>query len=143
MNEQPNHPPKLDELTALFDGLGRQERMEMLLDFADRLPEVPERLRKEESQRHPVHECLTPTWVYVEPDGDGARIFVEVSEEAPSIRAIAALIIEASQGATREQIAAIPVDLAVRIFGPEMVGQRRYGLAGMVGQIKRAVSELG
>ena len=139
---RPNYPEKLDELIALFDGLTREERMEMLLEFSDNLPEVPDRLRQDEEKRLPVHECMTPTWVYVEPEGDSARIFVEVSEEAPSIRAIASLIIEACAGAPREQILAVPVDLAVRVFGPEMVGQRRYGLAGLVSQIKRAVAAL-
>jgi cysteine desulfuration protein SufE len=137
-----DYPQKLEESIGLFDGLTREERMELLLEFADRLPEVPQRLRDDTSQRRPVHECMTPTWIYVEPDGESARIYVEVAEEAPSIRAVATLIIEGCQGAPREQILAVPVDLAVQIFGPEMVGQRRYGLAGLVGNIKRAVAAL-
>lgn len=136
------YPAKLEDLIELFDGLTREERMEMLLEFSDRLPEVPARLRHDESKRQPVHECMTPTWVYVEPEGESARIYVEVAEEAPSIRAMATLIIEGCHGASRAQILAVPVDLAVRVFGPEMVGQRRYGLAGLVSSIKRAIAAL-
>ncbi len=138
-----DYPHKLQQSIGLFDGLTREERMELLLEFADRLPEVPPRLRQDETQRRPVHECLTPTWIYVEPDGESARIYVEVGEEAPSIRAMATLIIEGCQGTPRAQILAVPVDLAVQIFGPELVGQRRYGLAGLISSIKQAVRGLG
>jgi cysteine desulfuration protein SufE len=142
-SETADYPHKLKELIRLFDGLTRQERMELLLEFADRLPEVPQRLGQDTSQRQPVHECMTPTWIYVEPEGESARIYVEVAEEAPSIRAVATLIIEGCQGAPREQILAVSVDLAVQVFGPEMVGQRRYGLAGLISSIKQAVAALG
>jgi cysteine desulfuration protein SufE len=136
------YPAKLEELVQLFDDLPRQERIDMLLEFANALPEVPEHLKLDEAKRQPVHECLTPTWVYVEPRGESADIYVEVGESAPTIKAVAAVIIEGSQGAPRSEILSIPPELPVRIIGPEMVGQRRFGLAALVNHIKRAVAQV-
>lgn len=135
-------PEQMEALVSLFDGQPRQARIDLLLEFARSLPEVPERLRADPAARQPVHECLTPTWVYVEPDGDSAHIWVEVGESAPTIQAVAAVIIEGCRGLPREQILSLPPDLPIRIIGPEMVGQRRIGLAGLLGQIKRAVAAL-
>ena len=138
-----DYPEKLHELVAMFDGLPRQDRIDLLLEFAESLPEVPEHLKQDETSQHAVHECLTPVWVYVEPVDESVAIYVEVGEPAPTIRAVASILIEGCEGAPREQILAIPADLPVKIIGPEMVGQRRLGLGALVKHVQRVVAELG
>lgn len=142
MNSQLAYPARLEEILEEFDGLTRPERMEMLIDYSDRLPEVPERLKQEKDPDHQVHECRTPTWVYVEPSGESANIYVEVEESAPTIRAIADIIIEGSKNAPRRQILAIPDDIPVRVLTPEIGMQRIYGLSGLINNIKREVARI-
>lgn len=136
-------PAKLAELVALFDDLPRQERIDLLLEFADSLPAVPAELRARAGAGQPVHECLTPVTIYVEPNEGRPRFFIEVGETAPTISAVAAVLQEGCAGATKAEILAIPTDLPVRIIGPEMVGQRRLGLMALLHHLKRAVAEAG
>ena len=134
-------PPALAELLEQFDGLPRQDRIDLLLDFAASLPPVPDRLRGSAAAQ-PVHECLTPVTIYVEADGESAAIWVEVGETAPTIAAVAAVILEGCAGAPRTVIGRLPSDLPLRIIGPEMVGQRRLGLMALVNHLTRAVRRL-
>lgn len=142
MNTEVTWPVKLEELVTQFEGLPRRDRIDLLLEFAAALPPVPADVRAHEAAAQEVHECLTPVMLFVLPDGDSARIYVEVGAEAPTVNAVSAVLIEGCAGAPREQIAKVPSDLPVRIIGPDMVGQRRIGLAGLVNRIKRAVAEL-
>lgn len=135
------YPAKLAEIVELFDDLPRQDRIDLLLEFAGELPDVPAQLRGT-AAADPVHECLTPVTVYTVPAAEGAEIYIEVGEEAPTIKAVASVVIQGCEGATREEILAIPGDLPVRIIGPEMVGQRRFGLAALIQHIKAAVAKM-
>lgn len=134
-------PAALEELVSQFDGLPRQDRIDLLVEYADSLPPVPEELlaARDENQ---VHECMTPVWVWVRTGDDGPELYVDVHETAPTIKAVAAVLIEGCRGATPAEILAIPPDLPVRIIGPDMVGQRRYGLAALIRTIQRKVREL-
>lgn len=141
MAETSLYPP-LETLVAQFDGLPRQDRIDLLIEYAQALPPVPEELLANRDE-HQVHECLTPVWVWVRRGADGLELFVEVHEAAPTIKAVAAVLIEGLRGADAAAILAVPEDLPVRIIGPEMVGQRRIGLAALIRHIKRKVVELG
>lgn len=123
-----NYPPLLAELVATCDGLDRQGRIELLSDYARRLPPVPEAIRARRELAHWVTECRAQVTFYLTRDGDQVQLWIEMVEMAPVVAAVAAILIEGCTGATPAQIAAIPTDLPVRIIGPEMVGQRRYGL---------------
>lgn len=139
---QATYPARLEELVRQFEELPRQDRIDLLLEYADALPAVPAEIRIR-IDPEPVHECQTPVTVYVEPDGDSARIYVEVGEAAPTIAAVASILIEGCAGAPRAEILAVPNTLPVRMIGPEMVGQRRIGLAALIDHVKRAVSRMG
>src|SRR5699024_11648806 len=48
-------PKKLEDIVAEFDAVGDQERLQLLLELADELPELPSRYRSEE--RRVGKEC--------------------------------------------------------------------------------------
>ncbi len=139
--ETVGYPAALEELVAQFEGLLRQDRIDLLVEYANSLPPVPPELLATRDANQ-VHECMTPVWVWAQPGEPGPRIHVEVNETAPTIKAVAAVLIEGCAGATPAQILAIPEDLPVRIIGPDMVGQRRFGLAALIRHIKRKVGAL-
>jgi hypothetical protein len=55
---------KLDEIITEFDELDYQERLELLLDFSENLPELPERFRAErDAGLGRIPECMTPVFL--------------------------------------------------------------------------------
>ena len=53
-------PPALQEIVEQFREATPRERMELLLEFSDGLPPLPERLQSRRDQMEQVHECQAP-----------------------------------------------------------------------------------
>ena len=68
-------PTALDAIVADLKGSDRQERIDLLLDFAKSLPPLPERLVAHKDASHRVEECQSPVYLFVELD-DGPRLSV-------------------------------------------------------------------
>ena len=57
---------RLDEITAEMSQCDRQERIDLLLDFAKGLPPLPDRLAAHKDAAHRVEECQSPVYLFVE-----------------------------------------------------------------------------
>ena len=89
-------PTALDAIVTDLKGSDRQERIDILLDFAKSLPPLPERLVAHKDASHRVEECQSPVYLFVElEDGrvslerrcadrgaDGSRICFAVARRA-------------------------------------------------------------
>jgi cysteine desulfuration protein SufE len=118
--------PKLDEIASTFRSVDTELRIQLLLDYARKLPPVPARLRAGAGEQR-VHECMTPVYLWIETDDAGTvRLFIDVAEEAPTVKGIAGVLVAALDGAPREDYEKIPNDLL-----------RALGLAALVGRIRR------
>jgi len=131
--------PDLDEIAAGFRGVDDELRIQLLLDYARKLPPVPARLEAE-AETHRVHECMTPLWLWVEKNEDGTRrLYIKVAEEAPTIRGIAGILVAALDGKRRADFEAIPDDLIARLGLQDLLRMNRaVGIAALVGRIRRA-----
>ena len=129
----------LEEIAASFRGVDDELRVQLLLDFARKLPAIPERLEAE-AESHRVHECMTPLWLWVEKRDDGTRrLFIKVAEEAPTIRGIAGVLVEALDGAVSEAFEAVPDDLIGALGLQDILRMNRVvGIAALVGRIRKA-----
>ena len=63
-------PTSLDTIVADLSGCDRQERIDLLLDFAKALPPLPDRLVAHKDASHRVEECQSPVYLFVEFNGD-------------------------------------------------------------------------
>jgi cysteine desulfuration protein SufE len=133
---------QLDSIIAELREADRQERIELLIDFARNLPPLPERLVALKDAAHRVEECQTPVYLFVElSDGQGARIHADVPLETPTVRGFVALLVEGLNGASMEEILRIPNDLVDQIGLPEILGMLRVrGLSGVLNRLKREVT---
>ena len=131
--------PDLDEIAAGFRGVDDELRIQLLLDYARKLPPVPARLEAE-AETHRVHECMTPLWLWVEKNEDGTRrLYIKVAEEAPTIRGIAGILVAALDGKRRADFEAIPDDLVGKLGLQDLLRMNRaVGIAALVGRIRRA-----
>ena len=133
-----------ERLTGLVDELreaDRQERIELLIDLAKSLPPLPERLAAHKDETHRVAECQSPVYLFVEFEGDRARLFADVPIEAPTVRGFVALLLEGLDGSTVEEVLATPSDLVERAGMPEILGMLRVrGLQGVLSRLKARVA---
>ncbi|HXO22666.1 MAG TPA: SufE family protein [Thermoanaerobaculia bacterium] len=136
----PDLPEKLAQtLDALALVPDRGERIQLLIDLADRFEEVPPRIAQRPfSSLNLVPACESQAYVFNEPRPDGSLDFHFAVEnpQGVSAKALAVILEEALSGAPPEQVAAVPQDIIYKIFGNELSMGKSMGLLGMVGMVK-------
>ncbi len=134
-------PAALDTIVADLSGCDRQERIDLLLDFAKSLPPLPERLAAHKDASHRVEECQSPVYLFVELDGDRVALYADAPMEAPTVRGFVSLLLEGLNGATVEEVLQVPGDLVERCGLAEILGMLRVrGLTGVLRRLKGEVT---
>lgn len=131
----------LDAIAAELSGCDREERKDLLLDFAKSLPPLPERLVAHKDASHRVEECQSPVYLFVELEGDRASLYADAPIEAPTVRGFVSMLIEGLSGARVDQILQVPSDLVERCGLGEILGMLRVrGLTGVLMRLKKEVT---
>src|SRR4051812_3127646 len=120
--------PELPEkLTQTIDALAmiadRTERIQTLIDLAERFEEVPPEIaRRPFSSLNEVPACESEAYFFEErrPDGTLTFHFAVENPQGISAKALAVILEESLSGAPPEQVAAVQPDIIYRIFGPEL-----------------------
>jgi cysteine desulfuration protein SufE len=129
---------RLDEIAGEFADLEPRERLELLLDFAEGLPALPDDLQAErDAGEHRVHECMTPVYLWVIPENGRLRIHAEVAPEAPTVKGFVGILADAFSGATPEEVLSVSPDLLQRLGLIEALGMvRMRGLSAILNRIR-------
>ncbi len=138
-------PVKLQEIVDDFASASREEKVEMLIGYAESLPPLPEWLHEERSKMDPVPECMTPVFLFGEKREGGIVFHFDIPPQSPTVRGLAAILANGLNGCTLEQILAVPADFYTQMNLQEAIShQRLNGFAGMLAHIKQvAVRVLG
>ena len=142
-------PKAMDAIAQDFLALSARDRLTLLLDFSNGLPELPERYVGHVELLERVDECQTPLFLVVEVAGvqDRAasrearvRLFFQAPPEAPTTRGFAGILHEGLDGLTVGEVLAVPDDAPYRFGLGEAVSPLRLrGMVAMLGRIKRQV----
>ena len=134
-------PAALDSIVQDLADADRQERIEILIDFAKTLPPLPDRLLAHKDASHRVEECQSPVYLFVELEGDKVALHADAPIEAPTVRGFVSLLVQGLDGATAEEILSVKPDLIERIGLPEILGMLRVrGLSGVLARVKGEVT---
>lgn len=129
-------PIRLRQIVEDFQLCEGKEKLELLLEYANRLPPLPERFQGH-ADMHEVPECMTPVFVHGQLQAGGMHYYFDVPAESPSVRGYAALLAEGVEGCTPEQVAAIPGDFYYGMGLQEVLsGQRLNGMRAILRFIK-------
>jgi cysteine desulfuration protein SufE len=135
----PQLPAKLEETLDLLDLVpDRAERIQLLIDIADRFEEVPQRIaRRPFSPDHLVPACESEAYVWGEkrPDGTLDYHFAVENPQGISAKSLAVILDEGLSGAPLAEVASVPQDLVYRVFGRELSMGKSMGLMGMVAMV--------
>ena len=139
-------PAALQEIADDFADLLAPQRLELLLEFSEGLPELPERYAGRLGEMEQVHECQSPIFLAVEVDDDPAdapgsrpvHLYFSAPQEAPTTRGFAGILREGLDGLTVDEVLAVPEDAPYRFSLGEAVSPLRLrGMVGMLSRIKR------
>ena len=136
-------PAQLAEIREDFLGLEVKERLQLLLEFSNELPELPERYRDHPDLLESVEECQYPVFIFVEVDENNiVHLFATAPKEAPTTRGFASILSQGLAGLTVEQVLAVPDDYPQTIGLTEAVSPLRIrGMSALLGRTKRQVRE--
>jgi cysteine desulfuration protein SufE len=136
--------PMLDKIIRRFQASDKQTRLELLLDYSRKLPELPARFHAARAQGvNRVPECQSPVFLVLERDGAGVALHADAPREAPTVRGFISLLSRSVQGASPAAVAELPPDILDQLGLAEALGMTRMqGLAAMVGRIRRMAGAL-
>ena len=136
-------PAQLAEIREDFLGLEVKERLQLLLEFSNELPELPDRYRDHPDLLERVEECQSPVFIFVEVDDDNiVHLFATAAKEAPTTRGFASILAQGLAGLTVEEVLAVPDDYPQTIGLTEAVSPLRIrGMSALLGRTKRQVRE--
>lgn len=136
-------PAVLTQIRDDFQALELRTRLELLLEFSQELPELPDRYRDHPDLFERVEECQSPVFIFVEIDDDSVvHLFATAPREAPTTRGFASILVQGLAGLSVDEVLAIPDDFPQDLGLNEAVSPLRVrGMTALLGRAKRQVRE--
>jgi len=133
--------PRLQEIVDDFHDVPDKDRLQLLLEFSQDLPPLPERYAAHRDRMEPVPECQTPLFLAVEVDPEEAvHLFFDAPAEAPTTRGFAAILHAGLDGLDAAEVLATPPEFSSQLGLADLVSPLRLrGMAAMLSRIKRQV----
>jgi len=136
-------PAKLAEIQEDFLELEQKDRLLLLLEFADELPELPSRYRDHPDLLERVVECQSPVFIFVDVDDtDAVHLHATAPRESPTTRGFASILAQGLDGLSVAEVLAVPDDYPQTIGLTQAVSPLRIrGMSAMLARTKRRLRE--
>ena len=130
-------PEPLAEVVSEFGEVSGQDKLKLLLEFAEELPPLPADL--EEAAMEPVPECQSPLFLHVDAaDRERVRLYFSAPPEAPTTRGFASILATGLDGQPAADILAVPDDFYAELGLAKLISPLRLrGMSAMLARIKR------
>jgi cysteine desulfuration protein SufE len=133
-------PGRLEEVVEQFADLPREVKLELLLDYANSVPPLPEEYDDDRTALERVHECQTPFFVAVELEDGRVRLHFDAPDESPTTRGFAGILHAGLDGTTAEDVLAVPADFSARLGLNDAISPLRLrGISAILGVVQRQV----
>ena len=130
------------EIVDAFNDVPVSSKLELLLEYANSLPALPERYADHPELLERVEECQSPVYLFVEVENGKANIFLTAPAEAPTTRGFASLLQLALDGQNLDAINTFSDQFIQDLKLSDLVSPLRIrGMHGMLTRIKRQVQE--
>jgi cysteine desulfuration protein SufE len=135
--------PRLQEILDDFNAVSGKDRLQLLLEFSQQLPALPERYAQDPGLLEPVPECQSPLFLAVEVDQDATvHLFFQAPPEAPTTRGFAGILHAGLDGLDADEVLATPPEFSSQLGLADLVSPLRLrGMAAMLARIKRQIRE--
>jgi cysteine desulfuration protein SufE len=137
------YPDALQHILTTFREASSAQRLELLVAYAETLPELPEALQQACDTMEQVDECATPVFLSAQLRDGQVHYYIDVPHDAPTMRGFAGLLYASLNGATPTAIAATPDDLCQQLGLQKALGSLRVrGLTALLRRMKRNARDL-
>jgi cysteine desulfuration protein SufE len=135
-------PAKLAAIVEEFASAPRDVVLEMLLEFSDAVRPLPPELVGHTGMEQ-VPECQTPFFLKAEvTEQKTVQLYFDCPPEAPTTRAFAGILAEGLEGATADEVLAVPGDIYQRMGLANAISPLRVrGGTAILQRLKRQVTE--
>jgi len=136
-------PAALAEIRTDFRELGIKDRLQLLLEFSNELPELPAQYQDHPDLFERVEECQSPVFIFVEiDDAKVVHLWATAPKEAPTTRGFASILVQGLAGLTVDEVLAVPDDYPSDLGLTEAVSPLRIrGMTALLGRTKRQIRE--
>ncbi|HEX5254845.1 MAG TPA: SufE family protein [Mycobacterium sp.] len=134
-------PAPLAEVVSDFAEVEGQDKLALLLEFANELPALPSDLQ--EAAMESVPECQTPLFLHVDAsDPTRVRLHFSAPAESPTTRGFASILAAGLDEQPAADILAVPEDFYADLGLAALISPLRLrGLSAMLARIKRRLRE--
>jgi len=117
--------------------------VQALLQYAKRVPPLPEEFAEDRSRLEQVHECQTPFFLAARVDADDAvHLYFDAPAEAPTVRGFAGILREGLEGASSSAVLEVPPDFYASMGLDTVVSPMRLrGMGAILARLQRQVRE--
>jgi cysteine desulfuration protein SufE len=135
--------PRLQEIVDDFAAVGDKDRLQLLLEFSEELPGLPDRYAEDPALLEQVPECQSPLFLAVEVgEDDTVHLFFDAPREAPTTRGFAGILHAGLDGMPADEVLATPAEFSSQLGLQHLVSPLRLrGMVAMLGRIKRQIRE--
>ena len=130
-------PPSIDRVLKLFRSMGREEKMQALVQYSKKLEPLPERFKDLDRGAFTIPECMTRVDIIPEMRDGKLHFYADLNiRESPTIAAVLAIIFAAVNGQPPSTTLGIPQDFVRMLMESIGLGAREPGLNAMVTRLK-------
>ena len=134
-------PAPLQEIVDEFGWCEGQEKLELLLEYSEKMPPLPDWLDRD-ADMDQVHECMTPVFVHAEVENGGMIFYFDVPPESPTVRGYAAILGRGLKGAAPQDILNVPGNFFHKMgLHTVLSTQRLNGLHAILAYLKRLAAQ--
>lgn len=131
------------EIVEEFGLMPDSEKLQLLLEYSENLPEVPAKYGENPELMERVEECQAPVFIAVEGSAEAVELYFSAPREAPTTRGFASVLHTALNGKTAKEITDLDDDFPGQLGLEKLISPLRVrGMRGMLFRIKRKTKEL-
>jgi cysteine desulfuration protein SufE len=135
-------PPSIDRVLRLFRSMGREEKMQALVQYSKKLEPFPERFVDLDRTKFNIPECQTRVDIIPELKDGKIHFYADLSvRQSPTIAAVLAIVFAAVNDQPPDVTLGIPSDFVRTLMESIGLGAREPGLNAMIGRLKRYALE--
>ena len=134
-------PEKLQKVVQRFATAPRELKGQALLQYAKKVPPLPQEYADDPNRLARVHECQSPFFLAVNVGDDGrVQLFFDCPPETPTVRGFAGIIREGLEGEHYSVVLDVPTTFYSSMGLEEVVSPMRLrGMRAIMAAIRRGI----
>jgi len=135
-------PQVLAQTQEDFLDLGDKDKIQLLIEFAEELPDLPPEYQDHPELLEKVEECQSPVYIFVDVHDGRVAVHATAPEQAPTTRGFASILVQGLTGLTVQEALDIPDDFPSTLGLNALISPLRVrGMTGMLWRMKRQIRE--